>query len=60
MVGGAGEVAEGSSTKVTASANSGFHFVQWTEAGHAVSTSSTYTFTMPGKAVTLVADFQKN
>jgi hypothetical protein len=59
-VGGGGEVAEGSSTTVTATANSGFHFVQWTEAAHAVSMSSTYTFTMPSKAVTLVADFQKN
>jgi virginiamycin B lyase len=59
-VSGAGEVAEGSSTAVTATASSGFHFVQWTEEGHAVTTSSTYTFTMPSEAVSLVADFQKN
>jgi uncharacterized repeat protein (TIGR02543 family) len=45
---------------VTATPNSGFQFVQWTENGHQVSTSSSYTFTMPSKAVTLVAHFQKS
>jgi hypothetical protein len=59
-VSGGGEVAEGSSTTVTATANSGFHFVRWREAGTVVGTSSSYTFTMPSKAITLVADFQKN
>jgi hypothetical protein len=59
-VSGGGTFTEGGSNTVTATPNSGFHFVQWTEAGHAVSTSATYTFTMPSKAVTLVADFQKN
>jgi uncharacterized repeat protein (TIGR02543 family) len=45
---------------VTATPDSGFHFVGWTESGKQVSTSSSYTFTMPGKVITLVADFQKN
>jgi Divergent InlB B-repeat domain len=57
---GGGEVPEGSSTTVTATANSGFHFVRWTENSQQVSTSSSYTFTMPSKVITLVADFQKN
>jgi hypothetical protein len=57
-VSGGGDVAEGSSTTVTAAANSGHSFVHWTENGKVVSTSPSYTFTMPGKAMTLVADFR--
>jgi hypothetical protein len=59
-VSGGGEIPEGSQTTVTATANSGFHFTQWTEAGKQVSTSSTYLFTMPSRAITVIADFQKN
>jgi len=59
-VSGGGEVAEGSTATVTAMPNSGFQFVQWTENGSQVSTSSSYTFMMPSKAVTVVAHFQKN
>jgi hypothetical protein len=59
-VAGGGEVAEGSTATVTAMPNSGFQFVQWTENGSQVSTSSSYTFMMPSKAITLVAHFQKN
>jgi Divergent InlB B-repeat domain len=57
---GSGEVAEGTWTTVTATPNSGFRFVQWTENGQQVSTSSSYTFAMPSKAATLTADFQKD
>jgi phosphotransferase system HPr-like phosphotransfer protein len=57
---GGGEIAEGSPTTVTATPKAGFHFVHWMQGGQPVSTSSTYTFTMPSKAVTLNADFQKN
>jgi List-Bact-rpt repeat protein len=57
---GGGEVPEGSSTTVTATAHSGFQFVQWTENGRQVSTSSSYTLTMPSNAVTVIAHFQKN
>lgn len=57
---GGGEIPEGSSTIVTATPNSGFHFVGWTEGGKQVSISANYTFTMPSKVITLVADFQKN
>ena len=45
---------------MTATPKAGFQFVQWTENGNQVSTSSSYTFTMPSKAITLIADFQKN
>jgi hypothetical protein len=56
-VAGGGEVAEGSVTTVTATANGGHGFVHWTENGKVVSTSASYTFTMPSANVTLVADF---
>jgi hypothetical protein len=56
-VSGGGEVAEGSPTTVTATANSGHSFVQWTESGKVVSTSPSYTFAMPSANVTLVANF---
>jgi hypothetical protein len=57
MVTGGGEVAEGSSTTVTATAKSGFSFVHWTENGRVVSTSPSYTFSVPSANVALVADF---
>jgi hypothetical protein len=46
-IAGGGEVAEGSSTTVTATPKNEFHFVHWTEGGHPVSTASSYTFIMP-------------
>jgi uncharacterized repeat protein (TIGR02543 family) len=42
-----------------ATANSGYTFVNWTEGGNPVSTSSSYTFTVSG-ARTLVANFTQN
>jgi Divergent InlB B-repeat domain len=42
---------------VTATPNSGRTFVHWTENGKVVSTSPSYTFTMPSANVTLIADF---
>jgi hypothetical protein len=57
-VSGGGTFAEGSSTTVTATANSGHSFIHWTQNGKVVSTSVSYTFTMPNTNVTLVADFQ--
>jgi Divergent InlB B-repeat domain len=59
-VAGGGEVPEGNSTTVTATPNSGFQFVQWTENGSQVSTSPSYMFMMPSRAITLVAHFQKS
>jgi hypothetical protein len=55
-VGGGGTFAAGSSRTVTATANSGYNFVNWTANGSAVSTSASYTFTLNSN-VTLVANF---
>ena len=56
---GGGTFASGSSHTVTATANSGYTFVNWTEGGSVVSTSASYTFTLTGN-VTLVANFTAN
>ena len=55
-VSGGGTFAAGSSQTVTATANSGYSFVNWTENGSVVSTSASYTFTLNSN-VTLVANF---
>jgi hypothetical protein len=55
-VSGAGTFAAGSSPTVTATANSGFSFVNWTANGSVVSTLASYTFTLNSN-VTLVANF---
>jgi hypothetical protein len=56
-VSGGGTFAEGSSQTVTATPNTGHTFVHWTENGKVVSTSASYTFTLPSANVTLIADF---
>ncbi|HEV7425400.1 MAG TPA: FG-GAP-like repeat-containing protein [Thermoanaerobaculia bacterium] len=58
-VGGGGTFAAGSSRTVTASANSGYTFTNWTENGGVVSSSSTYTFTLNSNR-TLIANFTVN
>ena len=55
-VSGGGTFAAGSSRTVTATANSGYNFVNWTQNGSQVSTSASYTFTLNSN-VTLVANF---
>jgi len=55
-VNGGGTFAEGSSNLVTATANVGYEFTNWTENGNVVSTVSSYTITL-GSNVTLVANF---
>src|SRR4029077_1894536 len=55
-VSGGGTFAAGSSDTVTATANSGYSFVNWTQNGSVVSTSASYTFTLNSN-VTLVANF---
>ena len=54
---GGGTYNQGQSCTVTASANSGFTFTNWTENGSVVSTQPSYTFTVTGNR-TLVANFQ--
>jgi len=53
---GGGSKTYGSSVTVSATANTGYTFTNWTESGTVVSTSSSYTFTCTG-AKTLVANF---
>jgi Divergent InlB B-repeat domain len=57
-VSGAGTFAEDTSQTVTATPSTGHTFVHWTENGRVVSTSPSYTFTLPGANITLVADFR--
>jgi Divergent InlB B-repeat domain len=58
-VSGGGAFPAGSSQTVTATANSGYNFVNWTANGSAVSTSASYTFTLNSN-VTLVANFTQS
>ncbi|MBI2416662.1 MAG: DUF3494 domain-containing protein, partial [Ignavibacteriales bacterium] len=53
---GAGSFNSGASVTVTAAANAGYTFTNWTEGGIAVSASAAYTFTISGNR-TLVANF---
>ena len=55
-VSGGGNVTHGDSVEVTATANQGYHFVNWTENGTEVSTSATYSFTATANR-TLTANF---
>ena len=55
-VSGGGTFASGSSQTVTATANSGYTFTNWTENGSVVNTSASYTFMLNGNE-SLVANF---
>jgi len=54
---GSGTYVAGSSVAVNATANSGYAFVNWTVGGNSESTSSSYSYTMPNAAATIVANF---
>ena len=56
---GGGSYQQGQSCTVSATANSGYTFTNWTEDGSQVSTSANYTFTVNGNR-TLVANFTLN
>ncbi|MHC1774973.1 MAG: M6 family metalloprotease domain-containing protein [Lentimicrobium sp.] len=55
-VSGGGNYAWGTQASVTATANGGWNFINWTENGNVVSTAITYTFTVSGNR-TLTANF---
>lgn len=55
-VSGSGTFLSGTSQTVTATANSGYGFINWTENGNAVSSAASYTFTLSANR-TLVANF---
>jgi len=57
IVSGGGTYNQGQSCTVSATANSGYTFVNWTENGTQVSTNANYTFTVTGNR-NLVANFQ--
>jgi hypothetical protein len=57
-VSGAGTFAEGSSVAVSATPNGSHSFVNWRQSGKVVSTSTSYTFTMPSASSTLTAHFK--
>jgi hypothetical protein len=57
-VSGGGTFAEASSVTVTATPTGSHSFVNWTQSGKAVSTSASYTFTMPSANTTLTAQFK--
>ncbi|MEY2541007.1 MAG: hypothetical protein QOI22_609, partial [Verrucomicrobiota bacterium] len=56
---GGGTFAAGTFQTITATANSGYSFSNWTENGSVVSTSANYTFTLDGSQ-NLVANFASN
>ncbi|MBR5712104.1 MAG: InlB B-repeat-containing protein [Lachnospiraceae bacterium] len=56
-VSGGGTYQKGKNVEVTATANEGYEFVNWTENGNVVSTDATYSFLM-ANARTLVANFK--
>jgi hypothetical protein len=55
-VSGGGTFTAGNSQTVTATANSSYTFVNWTENGGVVSAAASYTFTLTANS-TLVANF---
>ena len=57
-VSGGGTYQQGQSCTVSATANNGYVFTNWTENGNVVSTNANYTFTVNGNR-TLVANFQQ-
>ena len=58
-VSGGGTFEENTQVTVTATPNSGYHFVRWTENGAEVSTSASYSFTLTADR-TLTAVFSRN
>ena len=58
-VNGTGEYNHGETCTLTAIAEEGYHFVNWTENGTSVSTDAEYSFTATGNR-TLVANFEIN
>ncbi len=58
-VNGAGEYSEGETVAVSATANPGFEFVNWTDSEHnEVSSTAEFDYTMPADDVTLTANFE--
>ncbi len=56
---GSGSYAEGNNVSVTATANNGYRFLNWTEDGAVVSTNTTYVFQLTADC-NLVANFEED
>lgn len=56
---GAGFYEAGTEISLTAAANSGFEFVNWTDAGNEISTDASFIFVMPEEDVMLNANFEE-
>lgn len=54
---GGGEFEEGASVTIRATANDGYSFSNWRDNNSTISTSRIYTYTMPGRNVTITANF---
>lgn len=60
LLSGSGEYLPGQSASISAIANPGYHFINWTRNGQIVSTQPDFDFTMPAENVSLVANFGLN
>jgi hypothetical protein len=58
-VSGGGSFEEGQQVQISASANLGYDFVNWTKGGGEISTAANFSYTMPAEDVILVANFVK-
>ena len=58
-VSGGGEAAAGAQVTVSATANTGYRFVNWTKGGDEESTDASFSYTVPAGDVTLIANFEK-
>ena len=56
---GSGDYAEGAEVEITAEANEGYKFINWTIDGEELSTDASFTYTIPANDVTLVANFEE-
>lgn len=52
-----GNAVEGATLEVTATANTGYRFVNWTKNAEEISTSASFEYTVPAEDVTLTANF---
>ncbi|MFO8067843.1 MAG: InlB B-repeat-containing protein [Bacteroidales bacterium] len=58
-VSGDGDYEEGTSVPVSATANEGYLFVNWTDNNGIVSESESFNYTMPAENITLTANFEE-
>ena len=57
-VSGGGEAVAGAQVTVSATANTGYRFVNWTKGSDEESTDASFSYTVPAEDVTLIANFE--